>query len=123
MTDPIFIPKPADWISLNERTHWRARSLKTKAWRFAAEQAAEEHTKAYALKVDILCEVHKDANKPIRRWDPHNLFPTLKAVIDGLVDAFVLADDDTKHVHNVAIIDGGTRDQPGVTITITRSEH
>ncbi len=121
MSDPIFIPKPADWISLNERTHWRSKSTKTKAWRKAAEDAAEDHPRAHSFPVDILCEVHKPSKGPNRRWDPHNLFPTIKAVIDGLVDAYVLADDDTKHVHNVAIIDGGRRDEPGVTITIKES--
>ena len=121
MTDPIFVPLPdeADWISLNERTHWRPRSRKTKAWREAAHDAALNHPNAFGRPVDLLCEVHKPSKGPNRRWDPNNLFPTLKACIDGLVDAYVLKDDDTAHVRNVAIIDGGRRDTPGITITIT----
>lgn len=117
MTDTIFVPAPADWISLNERTHWSPKSRKTKAWRKAAHDAAVDHPKAYAVTVDVLAEIHKPYG-PNRRWDPHNLMPTIKAVIDGLVDAYVLRDDDTRCVHNVAIIDGGRREEPGITITI-----
>ena len=32
------------------------------------------------------------------RMDPANVYPTVKALIDGIVDASVLADDDDRHL-------------------------
>ncbi|WP_128683426.1 hypothetical protein [Actinomyces qiguomingii] len=33
-----------------------------------------------------------------RRRDTHNLMPTVKPIVDGLVDAGLLPDDDTRHL-------------------------
>lgn len=47
-----------------------------------------------------LAKVHVTAHitKPTRRaFDVHNLIPTLKAIIDGLVDHGLVADDSTKY--------------------------
>jgi crossover junction endodeoxyribonuclease RusA len=39
--------------------------------------------------------IHKDRDG---RWDPNNLWPTVKAIVDGMVEAGVLVDDDHKHL-------------------------
>ena len=68
--------------------------------------------------VDILAEIHKAPGRNVR-WDSHNLAPTTKAIIDGMVDAGMLADDNTARVYWVATVDGGRREEPGVTVTVT----
>jgi crossover junction endodeoxyribonuclease RusA len=120
MTDTLFVPFPAgaQWLGMNDRLHFQQRARHTKRWRAAAAQAAEDHPKAYPWTVDILAEIHKPPGRNVR-WDSHNLAPTTKAIIDGLVDAHVLTDDNTRCVYWVATVDGGRRDTPGVTITIT----
>jgi hypothetical protein len=46
--------------------------------------------------------------KPRRgRYDPNNLWPTVKAVVDGFVDAGLLADDDHLHVIGPDMRHGG----------------
>jgi hypothetical protein len=46
--------------------------------------------------------------KPRRgRYDPNNLWPTVKAVVDGVVDAGVLVDDDHAHVVGPDMRHGG----------------
>lgn len=87
---------PADWINLNQRLHWAKKAQLTKAWRLAAHDAAE-----CAMLPQNLTKVHVTAyiTKPTRRaFDVHNLIPTMKAVIDGLVDYGVVADDSTKYL-------------------------
>jgi hypothetical protein len=41
------------------------------------------------------------------RYDPNNLWPTVKAVVDGLVEAGFLADDDHVHVLGPDMRHGG----------------
>lgn len=41
------------------------------------------------------------------RYDPNNLWPTVKACVDGFVDAGILADDDHKHVIGPDMRHGG----------------
>lgn len=87
----VTIPAPDEFISLNERLHWAPKARRTKAWRTAA--------KAYARAADLpkgLQRVRVEAFiiKPTnRKYDPHNLMPTLKAAIDGIVDYGLIPDD------------------------------
>lgn len=120
MTDSLFVPFPEGgaWLNLNDRMHHQPKRKHVKRWREAAEAAAADHGRAHPYTVDILAEIHKTPGPNIR-WDSHNLAPTTKAIIDGLVDAAVLRDDNTACVYWVATVDGGRRPEPGVTITIT----
>jgi crossover junction endodeoxyribonuclease RusA len=38
------------------------------------------------------------AKDPKKRRDPHNWYPTIKAILDGFTNAAVWADDDSEHV-------------------------
>lgn len=92
----LTIAAPADWINLNQRHHWSKKAQLTKAWRLAGHDAAE-----CARFPQGLTKVHVTAiiTKPTRRaFDVHNLIPTLKAAIDGLVDYGLVADDSTKYL-------------------------
>lgn len=113
----LVIPMAAEWISSNAREHWAPRNRKTRAWRSASMLVARSSGVTFDVPVDLEVVVHK--RRTAGRWDPHNLMPTAKAVIDGLVDAGLLEDDDTKHIRSTSIRAGAAdRLRPGMTITI-----
>lgn len=103
------IPAPTQWVSANDRSHWASKARLVKQWR----EAAAIHAKAAKLPhitepVQITGWVHRTIN---RRADAHNRILTVKAVIDGLVDAGVLDDDNDKHVTAVTMRAGDPVDQ------------
>lgn len=88
---------PAALLSMNDRHHWRKRAELVKAWRNGAWAAAHDADLGYfgAGRVrDVRCEVAVTLTvRDRRRRDPHNYYPTVKAIIDGLVDAGGWPDD------------------------------
>jgi len=90
----IDIPAPCDFINSNMRLHRMAQAKLTKSWRQAATAAATGHQQ-FTGQVHITAHIFKPRGG---RWDPNNLWPTIKAAVDGLVDAGLLADDDHRHV-------------------------
>ncbi|MFC7739662.1 hypothetical protein ACFQXA_00090 [Nocardiopsis composta] len=56
----------------------------------------------------ITAVVHPKTN---RRFDPHNYQPSVKAMIDGLVDAGLLPDDNSEVLTEVAFV-AGRRTRP-----------
>jgi len=117
-TETLTIVAPCDWINANDRAHWTKRRYLTQTWRVAAGMSARAHRiKPFAGQVDILVRVHKA--RAGGRWDPHNLMPTAKAAIDGLVDAGVMPDDSRAYLRTTSIEDGGTRDRNAITLVIT----
>ena len=104
------------WMNLNDRTHYRPKAIMTQRWRVAAHNAATAANIPTLPRATITGYIYKNR---AGRYDPHNLFPTLKAVIDGIVDAGVLEDDD--HTHLRAAIEHGGIDRtapPHIVITI-----
>lgn len=90
----ILIPE-SEWLSANGRFHWAAKARRTKALRQRGFMAAKQ------AKVDSFQTLHVTAfvQYPTGgRADPANSAPTAKALIDGLVDAGVLPDDDSTHL-------------------------
>lgn len=95
----VTFPRPDRLASMNDRD-WRKIWRLSKQWRTTAGDttvllgppSARRFTESFAL-VSVLLPV-----PDVRRRDPHNLAPTLKAVIDGLVDAGVVVDDDSTRV-------------------------
>lgn len=81
-------------LSSNQRLHWATKAEKTKALRWrgkaAAMSAGEQYDRAH-----LTVHVHWPDN---RRRDEQNLAPTLKALIDGFVDAGLLPDDNGDHL-------------------------
>ena len=118
----IFIPTPRDpkgrlaWLSMNERTHWAPKASKVKQWRTLAKITAQnEHLPKGLQRVHVTCTVHKTNN---RVYDVHNLTPTAKAIIDGLVDYGLLDDDSNAYLVGPDMRPGEKQDQAGVTVTI-----
>ena len=98
MTWRLEIPQPTDWINANQRLHWAVKARRTKAWKDAADILARHSTGYFVEPVRIVATIHKARGG---RWDAHNLAPTVKAAIDGLVAAGVLADDNNEYVTGV----------------------
>ena len=113
----ITVPAPCKFINLNARTHWAQKAQLTKAWRNAAHVAAKNAGLPKGLaRVHVVAHVTKPTS---REYDVHNLMPTLKAAIDGLVTDYGLIPDDTNaHLTGPDLRQGG-KGEPGVTITIT----
>ena len=90
----IEFPLPAKCLTMNQRLHWAQKSKISRAWRDAASDAADEHIDPalYGYLPPSLVTVHLPV-KGNRRRDPHNWFPTIKPIIDGLVDAGLWPDD------------------------------
>lgn len=82
-------------LTANQRPHWRERWRKTRYLRGVAKDMAR------ARRVPAMERAHVTAwvAWPSRhRRDVHNLMPTFKALVDGLVDAGVLPDDSDAHL-------------------------
>lgn len=84
-------------ISLNDRTHWRARARQTKQWRSAAWAAALASRPLGSALPPAIITVRLPVPDRAHR-DPHNYAPTMKAIIDGLVDAGWWPDDTPEHI-------------------------
>jgi crossover junction endodeoxyribonuclease RusA len=115
----LLIPAPVAWINANDRGHWRPRAALTAEWRRAgAIHARKAKLARIAAPVAITAFVHRLDN---RRADAQNVYPTAKAVIDGLVDHGVLDDDSNKYVTAVIMRPGARvhpRDYPLGLLTL-----
>lgn len=95
MTEVIFTI-PADlWLSANQRMHWAPKSKRTAqlrnvGWAEALRQQVGTHGCTH-----VLAYIAYPRNG---KADPANAAPTVKALIDGMVDAGVWPDDDSTHV-------------------------
>lgn len=85
-----------EYVTPNSRVHWAVRSRCGAAWREAAAwKAKQARIPAHDRIVVSLAMFPKDR----RRRDADNLVSgVLKHVIDGLVDAGIVPDDDPGHV-------------------------
>lgn len=90
----ISFPAPCVTLNLNDRLHHWKRAERVALWRRAARFAAYGTPKNGPSNVRLVIGVPY----PGRRRDPHNWMPTVKAVIDGLVDAGIWPDDNSDHV-------------------------
>jgi crossover junction endodeoxyribonuclease RusA len=99
------VEAPADWINSNQRLHRMAVAKLTRLWREAGHDAvARNGWEPYAGRVHIVAHIWKPRGG---RYDPNNLWPTVKAAIDGVVESGLLADDDHLHVEGPDMRHGG----------------
>ena len=110
----IDIPAPCDFINSNQRLHRMAQAKLTKTWRQASATAAHG-LKPFTGQVRVIAHIHKPRTG---RYDPGNLYPTAKAILDGIVDAGLLTDDDHKHVIGPDMRHGG-KGEARIIIEIT----
>ena len=113
----ITIPADLDWLNLNQRSHWAAKAKLTKAWRQAARMVAIFANLPKGLeRVHIVAHITKPT---ARQYDVHNLMPTLKACVDGLVDYGLIPDDTNAHLIGPDLRQGG-KGPAAVIITISQ---
>jgi hypothetical protein len=112
----LTIDAPGPWLNSNDRRHRLASAEIAKAWRAAGRLAAERAGwEPLTGVVHIVAHIYKPR---AGRYDPNNLWPTIKAVVDGFVEAGLLADDDHKHVIGPDMRHGG-KDEPCVAFVMT----
>lgn len=87
--------RPDEWINANVREHWTIKAAKVRTWRAAVATHAIDARLPYMTRVEIVAQP-RWASK--RRHDSSNIAPTVKACVDGLVDAGVLPDDSSQIV-------------------------
>lgn len=110
-------PRPDEWVSANARDHWAVKAAKTKAWREAAATHAQAANIPLLHRVHFTCEPRWTTRK---RRDALNIAPTIKAVIDGIVDAGVIVDDADEYVTGVEVRNGpAAKGVARLRITIT----
>lgn len=102
------------YLNSNDRKHFHAKAPITAGWRATAATAA---TQAEIPQLDRAHIVVTFTFKDKRRRDVGNLYPTAKAIVDGIVDAGVLVDDDDAHLLGPDLRRG--YGDPGVLVQIT----
>lgn len=91
----------AIWLTANQRLHWSTRMRRTRMLRaYAASEARIHGLAGRRLGPSVVTILI--GYPTTGRADPANAAPTVKAVIDGLVDARVWDDDDHRHIPSVA---------------------
>jgi Holliday junction resolvase RusA-like endonuclease len=86
-------------ISANDRGHWSKNHRKTKQWRQTAQLVASSARNRGHLPLMERARIEVWFTYPTNhRRDVANLHPTVKALVDGVVDAGILPDDNDKHV-------------------------
>lgn len=89
----LTINAPCEPLTSNQRLHHHKRAELTRNWRLRTAILARKLPAVTSAHVTYW--IHPTTN---RRRDVANYYPTIKACLDGVVDAGVLPDDDDKHV-------------------------
>ena len=115
----IPLPYPTPPLTLNGRMHHMARYRHTKQLRGDAKVLAlAAHLPKGLVRVEIVLHWQPTTRRP---RDEDNLTPTLKPLIDGLVDYGLVPDDDHEHVTSRCRIEPIAR-FPATWLTITQLE-
>lgn len=87
-------------MTMNQRKHWRWVAKQKKLWRETAHLMGRAHLDDWqSIKVDGRATI--EFIFPVtqnRRRDPHNYYPTVKPIVDGLTDAGFWLDDTPEYV-------------------------
>lgn len=119
----VTIPAPLNaktgqprWVSTNSQRHkhHQAQAAVVAPWRRAAAEAAL-NTPAVSQPAAVTATIHKTRNN---RWDIDGIVPTVKACIDGLRDAGVLAEDNDQHIAALTVRVGCVCRDPRVELRI-----
>jgi hypothetical protein len=106
VTIVLHFPLPAKCLTMNQRLHWAQKAKLTARWREATWAAVMD---AYgggrgdrdSYRVRSVVQLVLPVRSLKIRRDPHNWFPTVKACVDGLVDAGLWPDDTSEYVVTV----------------------
>ena len=112
----------AIWLTANQRLHWSTRMRRTRMLRaYAASEARIHGLAGKRLGPSIVTAVI--GYPAATQADPANAAPTVKAIIDGFVDARVWDDDDDLHIPSIAFERDPNKTQKGThTVTLIIQE-
>jgi len=92
--------KPDQYLNLNDRRHWAvahriASNWKQTAWAYSVDALGSGKLVKFTERalVEFVFPVTRNG-----RRDGHNYAPTVKPIVDGMVQAGVFIDDNTKYV-------------------------
>ena len=92
----VLLDVPRAWLlTSNQRLHWREEARRKASLRDLAAVRCNNGREKFGQKVRCTVTVSWPDG---RRRDVHNLMPTIKPCIDGMVDAGLLEDDNDKHL-------------------------
>lgn len=97
----IEFPMPCKPLTMNQRLHWASKAKMTREWREAAFYGAHFNGQWSPNQPRSVVQLDIPVRSVKVRRDPHNWYPTVKAVIDGLVDARLWPDDTSEYVATV----------------------
>lgn len=107
---------PWGLLSANTRHHWSVNREVARYWRQVAAFTARNAGVPRVDRGRVVVTFHKATN---RRFDPGNLSPVSKAILDGIVDAGVFEDDSHEYVIGPDHRAGTKSSTPHVVIEIT----
>lgn len=97
----IELPPGTALLSANGRENWHARAAVTKNLRETARVLARNAHVPPLGRVKVRVWYYPPDR---RRRDTSNLFPSLKACLDGIVDAHIITDDEDTVVRSVEFL-------------------
>lgn len=103
-------------INSNDRFHRQAQAVMTRRIKALAmyEVTAKKDKQMEPFSPERPCNLIVTVYKPTnRRLDPPNLYPTIKAIIDGMTDAGIWVDDNYKVIRSMSFSYGGLSGKKG----------
>lgn len=115
----ISLYAPARWLNSNDRYKRRPNEA-IQAWRLLTSAVARKGLhdgifKPFTGRVHITVELRFPDN---RRRDAANYYPTIKACVDGIVEAGLIVDDSDKYVDALTIRRGPREPRGEMVITV-----
>ena len=106
----------ANLLTANQRLHWRQKAQRTRTLRDITYVVARPALMPFADRMRCIVSV---AYPDARRRDVHNLMPTVKACVDGLVDAGWLTDDSDRYLQGPDLRPSDERCAKGLACQLT----
>lgn len=103
-------------VSANDRFGWREKAARTRQLRGAAFWVAKAAKEPQLEQADLLITAHWP--ELARRRDRLNLAPTIKALVDGFVDAGVLPDDDDTRIRSEYLVTADDHCEPAYVVAL-----
>lgn len=97
----ISFTPPVPLLNMNQRLHWTTQRARAREWRASACWAATGIARSPRWRRQPPCFVHIELPVRDRRRDPSNYAPTVKHIVDGLVDAGLWPDDTPEWVTTI----------------------
>lgn len=104
-------------VTANDRFHWREKARRTKILRTLG---CEESKNSSSLTPPVSLTATIAYPRRVRRRDAANLAPTIKAILDGIVDAGILPDDNDHVITATTYVADSETNRDGIwTILLT----